>query len=274
MGRIWEQGEGKANSFLSLCKSPARSEEGHRGPPRDAGALLGGGDQMETGGCSRAGGEMSTGGWQGSGDAVAMSCCTICSPAAAWARLRVGSLHSTALLRNKNPAFVGDVGAPISAFNCLVFSRRLRTPSKGTQMQSPGALLPPFTGREIEGTKRNNEQRWWAGVPRVSPHSRPALRVASAFPSADGGGQASQKAKQKAGPHPTIALKYGRARIPFAGVGRMKKVQFEKLQLLCWSGRGGKHSEAENRSDVVLRAGAVVSKHRDPARGNAFHFPL
>lgn len=174
-------GEGK---FIPVAMQISSTERGgaQGPPPRDAGALLGGGDQMETGGCSRAGGEMSTGGWQGSGDAVAMSCCTICSPAAAWARLRVGSLHSTALLRNKNPAFVGDVGAPISAFNCLVSSWGLRTPSKGTQMQSPGALLPPFTGREIEGTKRNNEQRWWAGVPRVSPHSRPALRVASAFP--------------------------------------------------------------------------------------------
>lgn len=49
MVQIWEQGEGKANSFLSLCKAPPRSEEwgGAQAPHRDAGGLLDAGEQME-----------------------------------------------------------------------------------------------------------------------------------------------------------------------------------------------------------------------------------
>lgn len=54
MVQIWEQGEGKANSFLSLCKAPARREQAQRGgrapgPP----GMLGGRDQMEMGDAER-----------------------------------------------------------------------------------------------------------------------------------------------------------------------------------------------------------------------------
>lgn len=67
MVQIWERGEGKANSFPSLCKAPARKEQAQRGgraqgPP----GMLGHGGKVETrwrrGGCTEAGGEMSTGG--------------------------------------------------------------------------------------------------------------------------------------------------------------------------------------------------------------------
>lgn len=34
-------------------------------------------------------------------------------------------------------------------------------------------------------------------------------------------------------------------------VRTMKKPQFEKLQLLCWSRRRKTHSESENRGDIV-----------------------
>lgn len=67
--------------------------------------------------------------------------------------------------------------------------------------------------------------------------------------------------------HIPASLKYGCVHIPFAGVGRMKQLQFEELQLLCWSGQGGKHSEAENKSDIVHWGRAVGCK-----QGNAFHF--
>lgn len=65
--QIWEQGEGKANSFLSLYKAPAKREqaqgwENAHGPPRNAGALLEDRDQMETEGMHRGKGRNEHGG--------------------------------------------------------------------------------------------------------------------------------------------------------------------------------------------------------------------
>lgn len=152
------------------------------GPPRDAGALLDGGGQMEMGGCVEAGGGMSTGGWQGSRDAVAMSCCRICPSAAARARLRVGSLHSPAQKWFAEAQPLCEIpwlpSQPLTASRwgqaLLEAGDTQQGHPKGPR-QRPGVLLAPFAGREMVGTKKNNEQRWWAGSPRVSPHSKPAL---------------------------------------------------------------------------------------------------
>lgn len=102
MVQIWEQGEGKANSFLLLCKAPAWREQAQsggraQGPPGMFGHCWK--EQMETGGCTEAGGEISMGGWRGVSDAVAMSCCAICSGMTACAGLGEGTVPSLAQKR-------------------------------------------------------------------------------------------------------------------------------------------------------------------------------
>lgn len=151
--------------------------------------------------------------------------------------------------------------APISAFNCLGLVAgarlcwRLETPSK--------VLLPPFTGREIVGTKKNNEQRWWAGSPRVFPRSRPALRtppccLCSSLRRWRWLSQPESRTKSWITSHhpPEIWLcTRVCVHVPFAGVGRMKQLQFEKLQLLWWSRRRGKKTQRGRKQARYCAAG-------------------
>lgn len=160
------------------------------GPPRDAGALLDGGGQMETGGCAEAGGETSTGGWQGSRDAVAMSCCRICSSAAACARLRVGSSHSPALkwFAEAQPLYeiLWLPSQPLSASGSWL------EPGSPGGWRHPARCCSLPSQAERLWEQRNTMSRGGGLGPLVfllTPDQLCArLRVAFAFPYADGGG--------------------------------------------------------------------------------------
>lgn len=145
---------------------------------------------------------MSMEGWQGMSDAVAMRRCTTCSSVSACAWLRVGSLHSPApKLFAKTLSLHWILWTPSQPFNCFVHvvMDTLSWEAGETQeghlqgpRQSLGLLLPPFTGRETAGIKKNNEQRNVGWSPRVfflTPDQICArLRFAFAFLGADGGG--------------------------------------------------------------------------------------
>lgn len=201
MVQIWEQGEGKTNSFLPRCKALACREQAQRwgralGSPWDAGAMLGGRDQMEMGGCTEAGGELSTWGLHGRSNALAMS--VACPGVTACARLRVESLHSPAQKWFSKTQPLHWV--PSQPLKCLVhvamdmLSWEVGETQQGHlkgPRQSLGLLLPPFTDGETAGIKKNNEQRMWAGPLMffLTPDQICTLLcVGFAFLWADGGG--------------------------------------------------------------------------------------
>lgn len=145
---------------------------------------------METGGCAEAGGETSTGGWQGSRDAVAMSCCRICSSAAACARLRVGSSHSPALkwFAEAQPLYeiLWLPSQPLSASGSWL------EPGSPGGWRHPARCCSLPSQAERLWEQRNTMSRGGGLGPLVfflAPDQLCArLRVAFALPYADGGG--------------------------------------------------------------------------------------
>lgn len=135
--------------------------------------------------------------------------------------------------------------------------------------ESPGLLLPPFTGRETEGIKKNNEQRMWAGpllffsllqtrsvhssvLPLLSPEQMEVAKPA-------------RKLHKKLGHIPPAPLKYCCVHIPLQGSEVLSNWSLKSYSCPAGAGRG-KHTLSPKTGGILCtKAGGHAGGCRNTA---------